>query len=163
MIDSALVWLFTMLSLPAVGLPAIFIISLISATLVPLGSEPAVFALVKINPDMFWPVVLVATLGNTLGGMIDYWMGRGAHQVFAAHRQSRWFGWLQRGGPKTLLLAWLPGIGDPLCAVAGWLEMPFWPCVAYMAVGKFLRYAVLTFILLQLTDGIWQQAAGWFG
>lgn len=162
MIESALAWLFAMLSLPAVGLPAVFIISLISATLMPLASEPAVFALVKISPDMFWPVVLVATLGNTLGGMIDYWMGQGAHKVFAAHHQSRWFGWLKRGGPKTLLLAWLPGIGDPLCAVAGWLEMPFWPCVAYMAVGKFLRYAVITFVLLHFSDGIWQQAASWF-
>jgi membrane protein YqaA with SNARE-associated domain len=56
--------------------------------------------------------------------------------------------WLQRLGPKACLLAWLPLVGDPLCAVAGWLKLPFWPCVAYMAVGKFARYAVMTSALV---------------
>jgi membrane protein YqaA with SNARE-associated domain len=45
--------------------------------------------------------------------------------------------WLEQLGPKACLLSWLPGVGDPLCAVAGWLRLPFWPCVGYMAVGKF--------------------------
>ena len=48
------------------------------------------------------------------------------------------------------LLSWLPGVGDPLCAVAGWLRLPFWPCLAYMAVGKLLRYIVMTSSLLYL-------------
>ena len=52
--------------------------------------------------------------------------------------------YLQRLGPKACLLAWLPIVGDPLCAVAGWLRMPFWPCTAYMLVGKFLRRGVPT-------------------
>ncbi|TAF83472.1 MAG: DedA family protein, partial [Curvibacter sp.] len=47
-------------------------------------------------------------------------------------------------GPKACLLAWLPVVGDPLCAVAGWLKLPFWQCVAYMAVGKCLRYITMT-------------------
>ena len=47
-----------------------------------------------------------------------------------------------------LLLAWLPLVGDPLCAVAGWLRLPFWPCVFYMAIGKFLRYVLMTAALL---------------
>ena len=54
------------------GLPAIFIVSLISATLLPLGSEPAVFGYIKLSPDMFWPAILVATAGNTIGGAISY-------------------------------------------------------------------------------------------
>jgi len=41
-------------------------------------------------------------------------------------------------------------VGDPLCAVAGWLRMPFWPCLVYMAIGKFLRYASMTAGLLYL-------------
>jgi membrane protein YqaA with SNARE-associated domain len=45
-------------------------------------------------------------------------------------------------------LAWLPIVGDPLCAVAGWLRMPFWPCVGYMMIGKFLRYVTMTVALL---------------
>jgi membrane protein YqaA with SNARE-associated domain len=62
----------------------------------------------------------------------------------------RVLGWLERLGPKACLLSWLPLVGDPLCAVAGWLKLPFWPCVAYMAVGKFLRYITMTVALLQI-------------
>jgi len=58
--------------------------------------------------------------------------------------------WYQRHGKWTLLLSWLPVVGDPLCAVAGWLRLPFWPCVAYMAVGKFARYLVMTAGLIYL-------------
>ena len=58
--------------------------------------------------------------------------------------------WLQRLGPKACLLSWMPVIGDPLCAVAGWLRMPLLPCTAYMAVGKFARYVLMTFVLLQM-------------
>lgn len=155
--------LLAVFALPQVGLPAIFLISLISATLLPLGSEPAVFAYVQVAPDMFWPAVLVATLGNTLGGTISYGMGAGAGAAWAAWQSQRparptrapggrWHGlvtrWLGRLGPPALLLSWLPGVGDPLCAVAGWLRLAFWPCVAYMAIGKFLRYVILTTALL---------------
>lgn len=60
------------------------------------------------------------------------------------HRHTHAIAWLQRFGPKACVLSWLPLVGDPLCAVAGWLKLPFWPCVAWMALGKFLRYLVLT-------------------
>jgi membrane protein YqaA with SNARE-associated domain len=58
--------------------------------------------------------------------------------------------WLERFGPKACLLSWLPLVGDPLCAVAGWLKFPLLPCMAYMAVGKFGRYVVMTLGLLWL-------------
>ena len=161
MIESAIRWLLSVLALPDVGLTSVFLISVVSATLLPLGSEPAVFAVVKANGALFWPAILVGTVGNTLGGIIDYWMGYGAKQMFAKERESRWFGWLQRYGAKVLLLAWLPAIGDPLCTLAGWLKLPFWPCVVYMAVGKFLRYATMTWMLLYVPDGFWRQLAGW--
>ncbi|MBS0309342.1 MAG: DedA family protein, partial [Proteobacteria bacterium] len=109
MIESAIHWLLHALAVPEVGLLSAFLISFVSATLLPMGSEPAVFAVVKANAALFWPVILVATLGNTLGGVVDYWMGYGAQQIFAHERQTRWFGWLQRYGAKTMLLAWLPG------------------------------------------------------
>ena len=57
---------------------------------------------------------------------------------------------LERLGPKACLLAWLPIFGDPLCAVAGWLRMPFWPCVFYMAIGKFARYVTMTVGLIYM-------------
>lgn len=145
------------LALPEVGLSTVFLVAFLSATLLPLGSEPAVFALVKLNPDLFWPAVLVATAGNTLGGMLSWLMGYGAHRAVdrARHQATdlRALRWLERFGPKACLLAWLPGVGDPLCAVAGWLKFPFWPCALYMAVGKFARYLSMTAALLWVFPG----------
>jgi membrane protein YqaA with SNARE-associated domain len=169
--EAAVASLLGWLSLSSVGLPAVFVVSLVSATLVPMGSEPAVWALVKLRPDLFWPAVGVATLGNTLGGAISWWMGLAAARARQAWRQRavpgadsapnparpnparlashhpRAQAWLLRWGPAACLLSWLPVVGDPLCAVAGWLRLPFWPCVFYMAVGKALRYITLTALL----------------
>ena len=144
--------LLTLLALPQYGLSTVFIAAFVSATLLPVGSEPVLFGLLKLNPEMFWPAILVATFGNTLGGAVDWWMGYGAHQVVDKYRHSsthmKAIEWLERMGPKACLLAWLPIVGDPLCAVAGWLRLPFWPCVGYMAIGKFLRYVTMTVLLL---------------
>ena len=140
--------LLEILALPQYGLSTVFVISFISATLLPLGSEPAVFGLVKLNPQLFWQAILAATAGNTLGGAVDWWMGWGAHKVADKYSpssyHSRALKWLEKLGPKACLLSWLPLVGDPLCAVAGWLRLPFWPCLLYMAIGKFLRYFVMT-------------------
>ena len=149
--------LLTSLALPQFGLSTVFLVSMISATLVPLGSEPAVFGLIKLNPDMFWPAILVATAGNTVGGAISWWMGYGVEVLYerVQHKRlhSKALTWLEGFGPKACLLSWMPGVGDPLCAVAGWLRMPFWPCVFYMAVGKFLRYLTMTAALLWMFPG----------
>lgn len=163
MIESAIRWLLSVLAVPDIGLTSAFLISFVSATLLPLGSEPAVFAVAKANPSLFWPVIAVATVGNTLGGVVDYWMGYGAKRVFAKERATHWFKWLERFGAKTMLLSWLPGIGDPLCTLAGWLKLPFWPCVAYMGIGKLLRYLTITSLLLYVPDGFWRDAAHWLG
>ena len=82
-------WLMATMALPQFGLSTVFVVAFVSATLLPLGSEPAVFGLVKLNPDMFWPAVLVATAGNTLGGALTWWMGYGAEQAYerVSHRQ----------------------------------------------------------------------------
>jgi membrane protein YqaA with SNARE-associated domain len=159
MIESAVLWILKLVAAPAVGLTSVFLISFVSATLLPLGSEPAVFAVVKANPALFWSVIGVATLGNTLGGALDYFLGYRAKVAFAKERQTRWFAWLARYGPKTMLLSWVPGIGDPLCTMAGWLHMPFWPSVAYMAVGKLARYLTMTTLLLHVPDGFWRRLA----
>ena len=149
--------LLTMMALPQYGLSTVFVVSFISATLLPLGSEPAVFGLIKLNPDLFWPTILVATVGNTLGGAVSWAMGLASHKVVDKYRHSsthlRALDWLERIGPKACLLSFLPIVGDPLCAVAGWLKLPFWRCVAYMAVGKFARYVTMTALLLWVFPG----------
>lgn len=173
-LQSSITWLLAMLALPGVGLPAIFLVSSVSATLLPLGSEPALFGYLKLAPHMFWPAILVATMGNTLGGAINYFLGRGAHDAWRAWRlrreavsgnaalaapprpqpvrPGRWNRYLHacldRFGPSSMLLSWLPVVGDPLCALAGWRRFPFWPSVAYMALGKFARYVLMTAALL---------------
>ena len=159
MLETAVASLLGWLALPKLGLSTVFVVAFISATLLPLGSEPLAFATIKANPSLFWAVILVATAGNTLGGVVDYWMGLGAKQAFAKERSSRWFGWLARYGAKTMLLAWLPVIGDPICTLGGWLKLPFWPCVAYMAIGKFMRYLCMTWLLLHVPDGFWRSLA----
>ncbi len=149
--------LLTLLALPKFGLSTVFVVAFISATLLPLGSEPAVFGLVKLNPHLFWPAILVATAGNTLGGAVTWWMGYGAERAYERVRhkplEARALKWLEQFGAKACLLAWLPVVGDPLCAVAGWLRLPFWPCVFYMAIGKFLRYVTMTALLLWVFPG----------
>ncbi|MDE2607548.1 MAG: DedA family protein [Burkholderiales bacterium] len=140
--------LFAVLALPQYGLSSLFLAAFISATLVPIGSEPALVGLLLLNPDLFWPAIVVATLGNTLGGMFDWWLGYEAHQIADKFAHSKThlkaLEFLERLGPKACLLAWLPVVGDPLCSVAGWLRLPFWPCAGWMLLGKFLRYLVMT-------------------
>ena len=169
------------LALPSLGLPTVFIVALISATLLPLGSEPAVFGYVKLAPHMFWPAIIVATAGNTIGGMIDWWMGHGARKAWIGYRRrhrlaggtdadlkqhkhklgERWQIWMRRVGPPMLLLGWLPGVGDPLCTLAGWVRLPWKQCVLWMAIGKFIRYTVMTWALLYVPDSFWQGIGFW--
>ncbi len=160
--------------MPGVGLPAVFMVSLLAATILPLGSEPVLMGYLAAFPEMIWPAILVATIGNTLGGLVSYAMGAGAHGVLARWSQRKRLSparssptrahppehapaltpgrvraerWVQRFGAPVLLLAWLPVVGDPLCAVAGWLRLPFWSCVVYIAIGKFGRYVALVWTL----------------
>jgi len=146
------------LALPRYSLTTVFVVALLSSTLLPLGSEPVVFGLIRLNPAMFWPVMLVATAGGTVGGGISWAVGYGAERAYervTLHepREHRALTWLQRFGPKACLLSWLPGVGDPLSAVAGWLRLPFWSCLVYMAIGKFFRYVIVTVLLLRVFHG----------
>ena len=90
------------LALPQFGLSTVFVVAFVSATLLPMGSEPAVFGLIKLNPDLFWPAIAVATVGNTLGGMVSWWMGWGARKAVNRWRDSpshlRALHWLENWG-----------------------------------------------------------------
>ncbi|VVE86141.1 YqaA family protein [Pandoraea bronchicola] len=87
--ESFITWLLGALALPGIGLPAIFLVSFLSATLLPMGSEPALFGYVALNPHMFWPAIAVASVGNTAGGMLDWWMGFAARRGFVRLKARR--------------------------------------------------------------------------
>jgi membrane protein YqaA with SNARE-associated domain len=97
------------------------------------------FALIRLHPEQTLPALLLATLGNTLGGMVTYYMGRLLPQHLAPEKSAL----AGRHGAPILLLAWAPIIGDALCAAAGWLRLPPLACAAWMAAGKAARYVVV--------------------
>ena len=145
--------------MPTVGLPAVFIVATVSATLILMGSEPVLFAYVSLNPQDYWLAIAVATVGNTIGGMINWWLGllaRNTYESLKGETNSRAQAWLEQKGPPMLLLSWLPAIGDPLCLVAGWLRFNWLQCLIFMAIGKLLRYITLTWLLTEIPKEFWE-------
>ncbi|HEY7741941.1 MAG TPA: YqaA family protein [Burkholderiales bacterium] len=118
---------------------ALFVSSFLAATLLPGGSEAVLFAVLKLHPEQYWPALGVATLGNSLGGMSSYLIGR----VIPQRKDLRGLQAVQKYGSPSLLLSWVPILGDPLCVAAGWLRINPWLAALFMAVGKFARYVVI--------------------
>lgn len=121
------------------GLITLFASSFLAATLLPGGSEAVLFGLLKLQPQLYWPALGLAALGNTLGGMTSYALGR-----FLPHApKGKGIGWLERHGSPALLLAWAPIVGDALCVAAGWLRVNPWWATLFMGIGKAARYWVI--------------------
>lgn len=127
------------LTSPEAGLLGLFLSSFLAATLLPGGSEVALFALLKLHPEQAVPALVLATLGNTLGGMSTYALARLLPQRLAPSKSVM----VARRGAPVLLFAWAPIVGDALCAAAGWLRLAWLPCALWMAAGKGLRYLVV--------------------
>jgi len=123
----------------ASSLWALFASSFLAATLLPGGSELVLAGVLHIHPQQYWPALGVATLGNTLGGMSSYLIGR----VIPQRAELTGLKWVQRHGSPVLLAAWVPIIGDPLCVAAGWLRINPWLAALFMACGKLSRYIVV--------------------
>lgn len=118
---------------------ALFTSSFLAATLLPGGSELALVAVLKMHPGQYWLALGVATLGNTLGGLSSYFIGR----VIPQKESLRGLSTLKKYGSPALLLSWVPFIGDPLCVAAGWLRFNFLLAALFIALGKFARYWVI--------------------
>ena len=142
-----------MLSLSAY--PALFLSAFGAATLLPLQSEAVLVALLLAGQHPLWALLLVATLGNVLGSWVNWLLGRSIEH----YREHRWFpvsparlqqaqGWYARYGRWSLLLSWMPVIGDPLTLVAGVMRERLWIFIAIVTLAKAGRYAVLAALTL---------------
>lgn len=136
---------------------SLFLVALGAASLLPMQSEPVLIALLLASEQPVWALVLVASIGNTLGSVINYALGR----MLERFRHRRWFpaseaalaraqGWYARWGRWSLLLSWAPLIGDPLTVIAGVMREPLWRFVLLVAMAKTGRYVTLAWITLQV-------------
>ncbi len=134
------------------ALSLLFLSALAAATVLPMQSEAVLVALLIAGQQHPWLLVGVATVGNVLGSILNWWLGR----TFERYRDRRWFpasgqsldraaAWYRRHGRWSLLLSWVPVIGDPLTVVAGVLREPLASFVLLVTVAKAGRYLVLAF------------------
>lgn len=123
----------------AAGLAALLGASFLASTLLPVSSEAALFAVLKMDAGLLWPALAVATLGNTAGGLTTYLIGRYAGAKKPMPQLER----VRRYGIPLLALAWLPVVGDGFCLAAGWARLN-WALVALVsAAGRAMRYWVV--------------------
>ena len=129
----------------------LFLSALISSTLLPGGSEALLAYQAANHISTPLALLLVATIGNSLGGMLTWLLGRWlvwrfpARKLEEKHRIA--MGRLQRWGSPVLLLSWLPIVGDPLCLAAGYLRTHWLLSLLFITTGKALRYSVIIILL----------------
>jgi len=129
----------------------------LSATILPFSSEIILTSFVlseKYNLSMLW---ISATIGNILGSIINWWLGR----YLIVFQEKLWFPFSQKDIDKArkiflnyglwiLLFAWLPIIGDPLTFIAGVFRVPIFIFIVLVSLGKGIRYAIVIYLLLQI-------------
>lgn len=139
------------------GLPTLFLLSFLAATILPIGSEWLLVLLILrgVSPTN---VVITATIGNFLGACSTYLIGIFGSDFFIRSVLRISEDQLMRSkkvyakyGAWSLLLSWLPVIGDPLCLLAGLFRVGLGKFSLLVFVGKFSRYATLAFLILKGT------------
>ena len=118
------------------SLASLLVASFLASTLIPVSSEAALFAVLRLHPDLAWPAIGVATLGNTAGGLTTYLIGR----YFGSKKPLTQLERIRRYGSPLLALAWLPLVGDALCLAAGWTKLNWLAVALWSAAGRFSRY-----------------------
>lgn len=132
----------------SLSLWGLFISAFVSSTLLPGGSEALLLALAATETAPHSQLLIVASIGNTLGGMTSWGIGRLLARRYPADELSkqahrRALQRVRRYGAPILLLSWLPIVGDPLCVAAGWLKINPLLSAVCIGVGKAARYAAL--------------------
>lgn len=136
------------------SLTALFLLAFSAATLLPGGSEAALVAMVTLSEYSTLTLLAVASVGNILGSVLNYGLGRVALQ----YQDRRWFpvspaaltkaqGWFSHWGQWAVLLAWVPIIGDPITVAAGVMRMRFGMFLLLVSISKILRYVVIIGVL----------------
>lgn len=135
-------------------LAGLFLAAFLSATLLPGSSEAALIAILVTKTAPVWPAIFIATLGNTLGALANWGIGLyGAswrdHPRFPVKPAEfeRYRALYARYGIWSLLLSWVPVIGDPLTVMAGVAGTPLRVFLPLVAIGKFARYLVVAGIV----------------
>lgn len=129
----------------------LFLSAFISSTLFPGGSEAVLAYLTSESNQSLVILILVATLGNTLGAMTSWGVGRLISIKYSTEKlekesQQKAVERLQHYGSPVLLLSWLPVIGDPLCVAAGWLRIHWLQSLVFISIGKLLRYIFVVYL-----------------
>ncbi|WP_085586081.1 MULTISPECIES: YqaA family protein [unclassified Pseudomonas] len=133
----------------------LFLAAFGAATLLPLQSEAALVGLLASDRYWLWGLLAVATVGNVLGSLVNWWLGRGLER----YQDRRWFPvsprhmdrartHYRRFGRWSLLFSWLPVIGDPLTLVAGAMREPLARFLLIVTFAKGARYGVLALLTL---------------
>ena len=132
----------------------LFAVSMVAATLLPLQSEAVLAGLLLAGREPVWALVLVASIGNVAGSVINWALGRGIEHF----RERRWFPvkpaalaraerWYARYGRWSLLLSWAPVIGDPLTMIAGVLREPLPTFLVIVTIAKVGRYLAVAWLM----------------
>ncbi len=125
------------------GLAGLFAASFVASTIVPLSSEAVLFGFLKLYPDELVPALALATLGNTLGGLTSYALGRLLPTRMQKKLDPRALDKLRRYGSPLTFFAFLPLVGDALCVAAGWLRLNWISVTAFMTAGRLIRYWIV--------------------
>jgi membrane protein YqaA with SNARE-associated domain len=131
-----------------ISLWGLFLSAFVSSTLFPGGSEVVLGVLATERQHDPWLLLAIASLGNTLGALTTWLLGylvarRLPLEARLSERRRRALSRVRHWGSPALLLSWLPVVGDPLCFAAGYLRLPFFASLLFIALGKIARYAVL--------------------
>lgn len=135
----------------------LFLAALLAATIIPAQSEALLVGLLLTEQHNPWLLVGIASAGNILGSILNWLLGYGIHRL----KHKKWFpvkpaaleravGWYQRYGRWSLLLSWVPIIGDPLTIAAGIMREKLWVFIILVTAAKVGRYVILTLITLKV-------------
>ncbi len=128
----------------------LFVSAFISSTIAPGGSEAVLAYLVSEKVHAVMLLVVVATIGNTLGALTTWWLGVFTAKKFPAEqvlddKKRKSLQWVRQWGVWSLLLSWMPIIGDGLCFAAGWLKLPLFFSIILISIGKLARYLFVAY------------------